>query len=119
MVRHILGTFALVAMALAPACSTLGDYPSDWHSASNSIHVYISEPARVVEIPFRGEKISLLDVFFTHGMAERGDLSHVVVFRRTGSGTTRLEVDVRDMIRTGNNDNNIMLQPGDVVGIAG
>jgi hypothetical protein len=118
MTRRILGAVVLVAMALASACSTLGDYPSDWHSARNSIHVYGSLPARMIELPTSGQKITLLDLVL--GLGETGgDLSRVVVFRRSGSGTTRFDVDVLDMVRTGNTSHNIVLQPGDVVGIAG
>jgi len=103
-----------VEVAAPPLSSTLGDYPPEWHSASDSIHVYGSGPARTIEMSDDGQP--LLDVVF--GLGQTSIPSSVVVFRRTGSDTIRIEIDVRDMLVTGNTKPNILLRPGDVVAIA-
>jgi len=118
MSMRTIGALVLVAMALASACSTVQGYPPEWHAATNSIHVYGSIPAKTIGLPASGEPVTLLDVVL--GLGETGsDLTRVVVFRRSGSEMIRLDVDVRAMLLTGQTTQNIMLQPGDVVGIVG
>ena len=118
MMSRVLHVAVLSAVAVLAGCSTLGGYPNDWHGASDVIHVYVSDSAKAIEIPTAGQVITLIDAVLKAGESA-GDLSHVVVCRRIGSEMTRLVVDVRDMLRTGNTANNIQLQPGDVIGIAG
>jgi hypothetical protein len=115
--RRALGIVLVAATVLAASCSTLADYPSEWHDAGDSIHVYGSMPARTITLPPGGE-MTLLDAVFSLGES-RGDLSQVVVFRRTDSGTVRIDVDVRGMLVSGNTTRNILLRPGDVVGVIG
>lgn len=118
MITRLLRAAVCCAAAALPACSTLGGYPPEWHEARDSIHVYVSDSSEPIEIATGGEIRTVLDVVLAVGRTA-GDLSRVVVFRRAGADMSRFEVDVRDMLLTGNTASNIQLQPGDVVGIAG
>lgn len=118
MIRGVLQSFLLSGVGLLSACSTLGGYPSEWHSTSNVIHAYVSDSGRAVEIPVT-EGITLIDVVLQVAKNDEGDLTRVVVYRRAGSEVLRFDVDVRDMLLTGRTVNNLQLRAGDVVGIAG
>ena len=108
-------TLWIAAMVFASACSSVAEYPSEWHDAGDSIHVFGAVPAKTVTV---SEDMTVLDVFFGLGEA-RGDASRVMVFRRTDEGLMRVDVDVREMLLTGNAAANIQLRPGDVVRVAG
>ena len=110
---------AALAFAVAfSGCTSLGSYPSEWHGTSDAIHVYVADAATAIEIPATGGDVTVLDAVFHAGLPV-GDLTNVVLYRRAGSEMLRLAIDVREMVRTGNNSSNILLQAGDVIGIAG
>lgn len=99
---------------MASACATNDHYPPEWHSASDSVHVFGALPSRTIAMPAGGEDVTVLE--FVTGLGDTGcDLSHVVVFRRSGPDMLQVAIDVKDMIRTGNTVSNIVLRPGDVV----
>lgn len=105
-------------MAMASACATSDHYPPEWHSASDSVHVFGALPTRTIPLPAGGEDVTALE--FVTGLGETGcDLSHAMVFRRSGPDMLQIAIDVKDMIRTGNTVSNIVLRPGDVVEVAG
>lgn len=112
-----------LGVVLLSACSSMEDSPGAWEVRSDTIHVYVSGSRKPVEIASSGQVVTLIDAVFearqSVGDQSVGDLRHVLVLRRAGAETIRLEVDVRDMLRTGNTANNIQLQSGDVVRIAG
>jgi hypothetical protein len=118
MLKRILGMMVFCAMAFGSACSTLGGYPSEWHNSTDSIYVYVSDPSNMTKMPAAGKTVTLLDAVLSLGDTG-GDLSRVVVERCSDAGMIRLEVDVRQMLLTGVTTQNILLQPGDVVGIPG
>lgn len=105
------------ATTLASACASLADYPSEWHDTTDSIHVYGSMPAKTIVVP-AGKDLTLLDAFFGLG-DERGDSTRIVVFRREDASVMRIDVDVREMLRTGKTTHNILLRPGDVLHVTG
>lgn len=120
MMRRVFTACAFsIALGLS-ACASVDDYPNEWHGADRSIHVYFAEPGDGVEIPANdeGEAVTLLGLVQFVDRAD-ADLSCVVVHRRVDAQTLRLEVDVADMLRTGNTTANLRLRPGDVVRIAG
>ena len=118
MMRRMLTVTGTVTVLLAAACSSLDGYPGEWHSATDSVRVYVADRTRVTALPISDQPMTLLDAVFALGDTG-ADLSRITVFRRSGSETMTLEVDVREMVRTGATEKNILLQPGDVVGIAG
>jgi hypothetical protein len=108
----------LLAATLLAACSTLGSYPDDWHDASDAIHIYVSDSAKAIEIRTAGEVVTLLDAVLK--VSEPGpNFSHVVVSRPIGSEMTLQVINARNILLTGKSADNIQLQPGNMVSIAG
>lgn len=118
MIKRVVQASVLCMVFGLSACASVGRYPNQWHAADSSIRVYVSDSDQSVEIEAGNKTVTLLDAVFSvdHSGA---DLSRVVVYRRAGSEMIRLEVDVVEMVRTGETAGNVELRPGDVVGIAG
>ncbi len=118
MMPRVLGVAFPFALAVLSGCSSVGGNSGAWEMRGDTIHVYVSGSRKPIEIGTTGQVITLIDAVIKAGQSV-GDLRHVVVFRRAGAETIQFEVDVREMLLTGNTANNIQLQPGDLVRIAG
>ena len=118
MMTRVLGAAFLFVLVVLSGCSSVGGNSGAWEIRSDTIHVYVSGSRKPIEIDTTGQVITLIDAVFKAGQSV-GDLRHVLVLRRAGAETIQWEVDVREMLLTGNAANNIQLEPGDLVRIVG